>query len=414
MALFSFLETSVTALRLFKLKELSKRTSRYQGLLQTLEKNPEQILVTILIANSIASVTAAALITNITERVFMALKLSGGLGFSVGIFVGSFSILMFGEVIPKSIAKAHGEKLFSSTLWITYLSYYLLYPLVQLLIKFSNIFVHLFGGSGEAGESVTSEHEIKFLINYVNEKGLLEAEKTQMLQSIFNLSNKYVEEIMIPMADVIMIQANESLPGALETFSKYQYSRLPVYSENRDNVIGMLYQKDLFAYCIRKEEKPIKNLVRPILFVPESVKINQLLREFKNKRMHIGMVINEHGSIIGLVTLEDVLEEIVGEISDEHEQVTEKIIELQPEHWLIDASIDLPSLNSLLKINFEVENAVTLGGFLTEQLQHLPKKGERVNYRGYVFQVQKASNKRVIQVLVFKNADKVVAEITKK
>lgn len=401
-ALFSFLETSVTALRLFKLKELATSTTRYKMLLDTLENNPHQVLITILIANCLANVTAAALITTIMEQIFSRLNLSTGLGFSVGIGFGTFAMLLFGEVIPKNIAKSHGEKLFKSALWITNITFYLLYPLVQLLITVSDLFISLLGGRTESTELITSEREIRFLIDYINKKGLIETEKTEMLQSIFNFGSKPVKEIMVPMIDIIMIGTTESLKDALTKFSTYQFSRLPVYENNPDNVIGMIYQKDIFALLSKGEDKPLIELVRPVIFVPEGMKINQLLRQFRDERMHMAMVINEYGNITGLVTLEDVLEEIVGEISDEYEEITERVVPLQEGGWLVDATVDLDTLANLLGIAFEVEDAFTLGGFLMEQLQHLPKKDERILYRHYYFQVQKASHKRVIQVLIYK------------
>ncbi len=399
-ALFSFIETSITALRLFKLKEIATGTTRYAALLDTLENNPHQVLVTILIANCLANVTAAALITNIMERVFASLKLSTSLGFSLGIGIGTFLILVIGEVVPKNVAKVHGEKLFKSVLWVTNITYFVMYPFVSLLIHISNFFVRFIGGSSESTEAVTSEREIRFLIDYINKKGLIETEKTEMLQSIFNFGSKEVREIMVPAVDIIMINATASIPDALAMFSKYQFSRLPVYEENQENIIGMLYQKDIFALLSHDHHKSLHDLVRPILFVPESMKINQLLRKFRQQRMHMAIVINEYGSITGLVSLEDVLEEIVGEISDEYEEVTEKVIPLQEGGWLVDASVDLKSLSELLDITFST-NAVTLGGFLTEQLQHLPNKGERILYKHYYFQVHKASHKRILQVLIF-------------
>ena len=156
----------------------------------------------------------------------------------------------------------------------------------------------------------------------------------------------------------------------------------------------------------QKQDKPLKDIVRPIMFIPESVKVNQLLQEFRNEHMHIAIVLNEHGSVTGLITLEDVLEEIVGEISDEHELTTEKIVKLAQGGWLVDAGITLEELGEFLDITFQTEDSVTLGGFLTEQLQHLPKKGERISYKNYYFQIQRASDKRVNQVLIFeeKNA----------
>jgi putative hemolysin len=400
-SLFSFLETSVTALRLFRLKEISSRTNKYKNLLHTLEQEPHQILITILIAASLVNVTASALIADIMEVVFAEIQLSSSLGFFLGIAVGTSAILIFGEVIPKNIAKVHGEKFFMSTLWITNIIYYAFYPIVTFLIKFSDIIVTLVGGTPDQTESVTSEREIRFLINYINEKGLLDTEKTEMLQSIFELGSKPVKEIMVPETDIVMLDISSSLQQGLDTFSQHQFSRLPIYELSFDNIKGMIYVKDILVQLTKEKPVTLRELIRPILFVPESMKINQLLREFRSKHFHIALVLNEYGSITGLVTLEDVLEEIVGEIRDEYEDVTEKITPLDDGGWLADASVDLETISDILHITFEPESAVTLGGFITEKLQHLPQKGERVLYKHYYFQVQRATPKRVSQVLIF-------------
>jgi magnesium and cobalt exporter, CNNM family len=401
-ALFSFLETTVTALRLFKLKQIATATPGYQKLFKTLEEQPHQILITILIASSLANVTAAALITNIMENVFTRFNFSGGLGFSVGIAMATIAILIFGEIIPKNIARVYGERFFRSTLWLTNIFFYILYPFVSFLMRFSSVFVGLLGGTTEPSEFVVSEHEIRFMIDYIEEKGLMEREKTEMLQSIFKLGSKQVKEIMVPAIDIIMLEAGTTIKESFEIFSKYQFSRLPVYRETKDNIIGMVLQKDIFVLMSKHVEKPLEQLVRPILFVPESMKINQLLREFRQKGMHIAIVLNEYGSITGLVTLEDVLEEIVGEIRDEYEAAPKKIVHLKDVGWLVDGTVDLQTIGKILDISFEVENAVTLGGFLTEQLQHLPKKDESIRYKNYRFYVQQASPKRVAQVRISK------------
>jgi putative hemolysin len=403
-ATFSFLETCITALRLFSVKEMAEKTKRYTYLLQTLEKNPHRILITVLIASSLANTTCAALITRIMEDVFTKLHFSTSIGFSLGVGIASASILIFGEIIPKNFAKLHGEKIFHSMLWFLNVVFYLLYPFVTLLVKLSSIIIYYTSGKTiqeSAEEAVTSEKEIEFLIDYIDEKGLMESQKIDMLQSIFSLNETPVKEIMVPTTDVVSISINSSLRDALEAFSQYHFSRLPVYENKHDNIIGMIYLKDVFLLLSKNEEKPLKELVRPVLYIPESVKVNQLLREFKQQHMHLAMVINEYGGIAGLVTLEDVLEEIVGEITDEYEAVPEKIIPLKQGGWLVDGGIALEELTELLHITFEVEDAITLGGFLTEQLQHLPRKGERVLYKSYCFQVQHASPKRVHEVLIF-------------
>lgn len=402
-ALFSFLETTITTLRLFKLKEIESKIGKYKGLFEILEKNPQRILITILVANSLADVTTAALAAHIMETLFDFMNLSGGLGFSLGILIATVAIVVFGEILPKNIAKARGESFFTSTLWIIHAIYILLYPLVVILYHFSELVTRLIGGNrNQHNDWVTSESEIRFLISYIREIGLMEPEKSHMLQNIFELASTPVKEVMVPAMDIVSIDTNATLQEILQIFLKRNFTRLPVYKENHENIIGIVHLKDVFLLISQNQNLTLQEIIRPILFVPESMKINQLLKEFTEKHRHMAIVLNEHGSLIGLVTLEDILEEIVGEISDEHELTHEKITALNDGGWLIDASTPLEDIEQLLNISFETENVFTLGGFITEQLQHLPKKGEKILYKHFYFQVQKSSPKRVLQVLIFK------------
>lgn len=396
-ALFSFLETTITAIRLYKLQEIAQTTSSYAELFASLEKGQNTVLTTILIANNFANVLAATAGTWLSTSLFA--KLPESIGVPLGIILTTFSLLLFGEVVPKNIAKAHGDRFFKSTLWITNILCYLLQPVVRFFTAISNAVIRRIG-VGSKEEVLTSEKEIKFLIDYINKKGLLEKEKTLMLKSIFDLSTTPVKEIMIPSTSVVSLDIATTVEDALALFRKHQFSRLPVYEDSTDNIVGMLHLKDLLT--VAHKTVVIKEIVRPILFVPDSLKVSQLLREFKEQHMHIAMVLNEHGGIVGLVTLEDVLEEIVGEIKDEYEPTTEKIVQLKNGTWLTDASVELEKLEEVLGIKFETEGAITLSGFLTEQLQHVPRKGNRLSYKHFQFQVQQASTKRALQVLVLR------------
>lgn len=398
-ALYSFLETTITAMRLFKLKEISQSTAGYKKLLATLEETPHRIFSAILIASCLANVAAANAGSSISQYFFGNLPAS----YIIDILFTSAAILIFGDIIPKNIAKALGDKMFPYTLGITAVTYYLLYLPVSILVRLSDFVVAKVGErTSVQSDGITSEKEIQFLIDYIYEKGLMETEKGTMLKSIFRLGTTGVREIMIPSTNVISISSDITQKEALEKFKKYQFSRFPVYENTFDNIVGMLHLKDLFVASMQQgEDKPIKGIVRPILFIPESIKVNQLLKEFKQQHMHIAMVLNEHGSIIGLVTLEDVLEEIVGEIRDEYEEVNEKIVSLKHDSWLVDASIELDKLGAYFNMTFETESAVTLSGFLIEKLQRLPKKGDRFAYKTYHFQIQQASQKRIVQVLIF-------------
>ncbi len=409
-ALFSFLETTITALRLFKLKEVAQQqNARYKNILSVLEHSPHRVLIMILIASSSANTIAAATITNLMEDIFTQLDWSRGLGFSAGVAIATGSILVFGEIIPKNFAKMYGERFFPSILWLINLMYKILNPIAVLLGTFSQGIIRLIWGKGaeEGVETLTSEREVKFLIDYIDEKGLMESEKTEMLQSIFALSQTPVKEIMVPSTNIVSINVDALLSDALNLFKTKHFSRVPVWEGRPENIIGMVYQKDIFSVLLSTEPgsaPPLKQFLRPIMFVPENSKVNQLLREFKQQRMHIAMVVNEFGGISGLVTLEDVIEEIVGEIADEHENVTDAIIPLKQGGWLVDASVSLEELSEVLGITFETETSITLGGFLTEQLQHLPRKGERISYKNYCFQIQHATPKRVHEVLIFQES----------
>ena len=402
-ALFSYLETTITAVRFFRIRELAQTTDRYKNILTTLEEQPHRILITILIACNLSNVIAAALSTRIMEDLFTRLNWSQGLGFSLGIAIATFSILIFGEIIPKHFAKLQGEKMLGSSLWFLNLIYLLLYPLVKLLTIISNFFIgsHIKENSSTL---VTSEKEIKFLIDYINQKGLIEREKSAMLQNIFRIGNMQIKDILVPEPDMVIIEAHTIIEKALQKFTQCQLSRLPVYEDKEDNIIGILYQKDIFIPLQKGEhKKPIKEIIRPVVFVPESMKVNQILKFFKDKQLQMAIVLDEHGAIAGLVTLEDVLEEIVGDIKDEHEiEPNETIISLEDGSWLAPGNTSLEELEELLNISFKAETAITLGGFMTEQLQHLPKKGERLEYKDYVFQIQKATTRRILQVLIFK------------
>lgn len=407
-AIFSFIETSVTALRLFKLKELESESKKYKKFFGYLENQPQTVLITIVIAKCLADVTTSALSTSIMERIFSSLKLSSGLGFSLGIALAAIAILVFGEIIPKNLAKLHGEKIFRSVLWLANIIFRTFRPLASTATRVSDFLFYKIGGKEAlegTGDWVSSEKEIKFLIDHIQEKGLMETKKTQMLQSIFDLGITPIKEVMVPSVDAVCINSNSSIQETLDIFSQNQFTRYPVYENKVENIIGILHIKDVFILKSNGQEKPLQEIVRPVSFIPEGVKVNQLLKQMQELHQHMAIVVNEFGSVTGLVTLEDILEEIVGEIRDEYESTPEKIINLSYENWLIDASVSLDELEELLKITFDAEEAVTLGGFLTEQLQHLPEKDEQLIYKNYYFQVQSADRKRVRKVLVFNRAN---------
>ena len=402
-ALFSFLETSITAMRLFKIKELEHKATRYKNFLTTLETRPQYVLITILVATNMACITTAVLLQNMIEKMFADLQLPEGIGFTVGIAAGTIIVSLIGEIIPKSIAQAKSSML-ASLLWLANIIFRILSPISPPLIAISKYFAK---SEEHEGEDLISEKEIRFLITYIEKKGLMEHEKTSMLQNIFRMGNTHVKEILIPNSNIISVDVTSDITDLLKLFENYRFSRFPVFEGNPENIIGIVYQKDLFINMqLNKNKFSLKDITKPIIFVPDSLKVSELLKEFKQQSIHMAMVLDEYGSTTGLVTLEDALEEIVGEITDEHDPNTEsdkiKTIKKNKE-WLVDATADLDRLEDFLHISFRVETAVTLGGFLTEQAQHLPVKGEKIFYKGYCFTIEKANKKRILRVYIKQN-----------
>lgn len=336
-SIFSFLETTITALRLFKLKELARITSgRYDKLFHTLERTPHKVIITTLIASNVADVTSGALATHITETIFTRFNLPGGLGLFLGIGLASVALIFFGEIIPKNMARARGEQVIGSMLWLINGVFFILKPLAGFLTRLSDFLLYHIEGKAafskaSAGESVTSEQEIKFLIEYIHTAGLMEQEKGEMLRNIFELGNISVNKIAIAVSDIIFITTDMSISEVLSVFAECRLTRLPVYQKGhtkpltKKQVIGMVHLKDIFTVMLNKEEKSIESILRPIDFVQENIKVNQLLRTFRQHHVHIAMVLDTHDHVSGLITLEDILEEIVGEINDEHESIKKNL-----------------------------------------------------------------------------------------
>lgn len=395
-AFFAFLETAFTSLRLFEVNQLEAQTGGYKSLFAIWRTTPQRLLITFLIASNFCDVLCSVLVTEVMQQLF-----GGELGLAIGVCMATISILFFGNILPKSFAKS-GIRAFSPLmLMLANWMVWLLAPVVTVCLVFSKLFARQL--ADEIENHPVTEKEIEFLIDYSDQKGLMEADKTEMLQNVFGLGQITVGTIMVHREEMFIMNVNTSVQEAYELFSVHRYSRIPVYETREDNIIGFMYQKDLFAMLHKKQDRSIRSLLRPVIFIPAPKKVNQVLREFLKTRRHLAIVIDEYGTVVGMVTLEDVLEEIVGEIRDEHEEVDVNIMTLENGRHLIAGKAELKKVEEALGIKMTSIAAVTLGGFLAEKLEHVPRKGERFVYKGFSFQIQQASLRKVHQVLVVRD-----------
>jgi len=317
-AFFSATETAFTSLSRLKVSHMVERRLPGARLVKKLKEEPAKLLSTVLIGNNIVNIGASVLATTIVLRTTETMGW-GGIGMAAGIATGimTFFILVFGEITPKTVAIRHAEAMALFCAWPIFIISIILTPIAAFLAFFSTPFIYLFGGRiPEGGPFVTAE-EIKLLIAAGAKEGVIERGEKEMISSIFEFGETNVSEVMTPRPDIKAVEDSSPLEEVLKLIAETGHSRIPVYEGNLDNITGVVYAKDLLS-C--SHEDPLKKYLHTALFIPESKKIDDLMRQMQAARTHIAVVVNEFGTTSGIVTLEDLVEEIVGEIHDEFER----------------------------------------------------------------------------------------------
>jgi putative hemolysin len=318
-------------------------------------------------------------------------------------FLLGLVMLILGELAPKSLAVRHAEPIALFVARPLDWAATLAAPLVKLLVGLSNFIAGPLGGASRAGMGVVTEEEIKTVVDAGEEGGVLEEEEKEMIYSIFEFGDKLTREVMVPRVDVVAIDATTPLPDAADMVIKATYSRVPVYRGTIDNVIGVLYAKDLLRVLRAGDlTVPLAQLVRPAYFVPEAKQVSDLLQELQERKVHIAIVVDEYGGVAGLVTIEDVLEEIVGDIQDEYDTGEEPLYRQEADGaFVFDARANLDDVSQLLGVSLVTDESYdTLGGFLYAQFGKVPAAGEQLRFNGLVIQVLNVSGRRIGKVRV--------------
>jgi putative hemolysin len=351
----------------------------------------------------------AALVT--TTLVEPLLKVNPALapiiGYGIVLFIAASVTLVLGEIVPESVGSAHANQLAP---WLAVPMRWLvltLNPVVIGLLAVSRMLSALFGTS-ELINRVTEE-EIMTLVDAGHTGGTIEDEEKDMIYSVLRLDQTVVREVMVPRIDVIGIEIEAPLNDALTTFMESGFSRIPVFEDTIDNIKGLLYAKDLLSLVQQDTQEPrktIRELMRPAYFVPENKRADEMLKELRNQQIHMAMVVDEYGGTAGLVTIENLIEEIVGDIVDEYDWNEEaEYVQQGPNEYTVDASIDLDDFNDLCKVDLPTEDNDTLGGFIYTILGRVPHIGEIINTDDLVLQVESIEGRRIRKVHVTLKAD---------
>lgn len=413
---FSGSETALTSLGKLRAKRImtdleGPRHRRFKSGLQYWLDNSQDILISILIGNNLVNILASALATVVATKLFMQIfqignSLAWGSGTAVGVM--TFLVLVFGEITPKSYAKDNPESFAAIILPPIIAFTKAIYPLIIFMRGITRLIVHLFGGELPNTKTSITEEELKSLVLAGREEGTLEESELQMLHSVFEFDETVVREIMVPRTDIRALNVNASYRDTIDFARETGFSRIPVYDGKIDQIEGILNIKDLI---IREngdvdEGFNLRNIVRAAYFVPEAKKVNQLLTEFRRNQVHMAIVVDEYGGTSGLITMEDILEQIVGEIQDEYDDERDWALKIHDGTYLVDARIDLDDLVDRTDVELPDERYDSLGGMLVELMGKIPDEGEEIEYDGMRFVVVSADPKRVKKVrMLLQNSD---------
>lgn len=394
---FSSSETALFSISKIKACHVAKDGSKTGQLIVKMKKDPHTLLTTILIGNNLVNIGGASLATSIAITCFE----SNAVGIATGVM--TLMILVFGEIFPKSFATQNNVLVARMVIFPLYWLTKILWPLVLIL----NYIPKLYGSINPAYHTVT-EDELMTMVEVVEEEGEIKEAEKEYITNIFEFDDTSCSEIMTPRADMFVVDAVEKLdiPAILST----GYSRIPVIEHSIDNVIGILHIKNLFAdyQKLTASDEPIDSLdIKAIMkkpyFIPESKKLDSLLQEFKAKKSHMAIVVDEHGGVAGLVTLEDVVEEIFGEIIDETDRMVPDIVRLKDNKWLVAGRINVEDLNKEIDINIpESVSYDTISGFFLEQIDRIPQPGESVIIDRWTATVKDMDGNRIQSFIVKK------------
>ena len=402
-AFFSGTETALFSLNKLQLKKMQKEEEennrRVKSIIRLLD-DPQRTLISILIGNMFVNITASSLAT------YLAIKIFGNIGVGIASGIMIFTILVFGEIVPKSLAVANAEAISKRVARPIEIISTGLFPLIKIFKAIISAMYYLSGKKSVKEKKEITEEDLITLIDAGKDEGVIEEEENEMIRNIFEFGDTMVKEVMIPRVDMACISSDTSLDSILKLIKKMGHSRIPVYEETVDNIIGILYAKDLLGiyqqWYTSKEKFDLKGITRETYFVPENKKIDELLDIFQKDRIQIAIAIDEYGGTAGLITMEDVVEEVVGEIIDEYDKEI-KLFEIAEDNAVIaDAIISIDEINEILNIEIPENGFETLGGFIFDLLGRVPKKGEKIKYQNCQMIIEQVAKNRIRRVKIIK------------
>lgn len=393
--IFSGSETALTSLGELKVRHMLEEDEKKARPLKLWLEHPNKVLNTILIGNNIVNILGSVLATDFSAKMFGDAHIAAVTG------VMTMAVLFFGEITPKTFAKHNAAALAPYVMRFLKVPYLMFYPFSFGINKMVKGMIKMSGGKLDKSKNKITEDELEFYISESEKEGVIENGKSRMLQNIFDISEIYVKEVMIPRTDMMAIDITDPVESYIDKIYASEFSRIPVYEETIDKIIGILYVKDLLGLMKDgSEELDLRKVIRKPYFIPETKKIDSMLGEFQKSRNHMAIVIDEYGGVDGLVTLEDILEEIVGEIWDEYDTEEHEVTEVAQDTYIVDVRMDIDDFCEKfdLEKTAEMEEYETVGGLVFDIAEKIPDVGEQYKYENYKLKILNKHERRLDKV----------------
>lgn len=410
-AFFSSAETSMTTVNKIRIQSLAEQGDKRAKILLTVIEDSGKLLSTILIGNNIVNISASSLATTLTMRLF------GNAAVSISTGIITLLVLIFGEITPKTMASLYAEKMALSYARIIHFLMFLLTPVIFLVNKLAKGVLTLLRLDDSVKGNTITEHELRTLVNVGHEEGVIEKEERQMIYNVFDFGDSQAQDVMVPRIDVSFADVNSSYEDLIGLFREEKHTRFPVYEETTDNIIGIVNVKDLLL--TDQKDFTLRKILRDAYFTYEYKKTSELLMEMKENSVSFAVVLDEYGATSGIITLEDLVEEIVGDIHDEYDvEEEDDLTEIIPgKEYLALGSARLDDLDEVLHLNIESDDYDSIGGYIIEQLDRFPEKGESVTTQsGIRLVVDKIERNRIGSVHIYipeEHLQKTIAEDNK-
>ncbi|PJF47505.1 MAG: HlyC/CorC family transporter [Chloroflexi bacterium] len=410
-AFFALARSALINMRRPRLVELEKKGVTSARAIQQLTENSSRLLATAEVGALLGLVLAAGIAAlgftppalNWLRAMFDALppEIAQVIAFLIVTFATALFLFVFGRLVPEALALRYTEPLALVLVRPIQVMSILLAPFVRFAVVLSNLLSIPMGGQKREGATLVTEEELKTMVDVGEEEGLIEEGEKEMILSVLDFGDTVAREVMVPRIAMVALDVNTPFDEVLDVVISAGHSRIPVYRGTIDEIIGILYAKDLLTALRDGTKPPLEQMLRPAYFTPESKRVIELLHELQKRRVHVSIVVDEYGGTAGLVTIEDILEEIVGEIQDEYDAEEPDIVPLpEGNGYILDAGMNIEDAGELLQVELPKGESDTLGGFIYDQLGKVPVVGEQVEHDGFIFEVLAVNDRRILKVKV--------------